>query len=207
METIKPFTSDIDHISAEIEAVTARCNRHKALRDLDGDHVLSRYRLGVLGTIETTATEEERRRLHAAEATEKTAAEALAARLDLTRKTGTVLALDALCADLQLDHVERTTLVLALIPAISRELASCFDGISSHGYGSDTVSVEALGNYLELDLGDRLNLRRYFGADAPLVKHCLVTVDLGFTSAPQDWPEATIKLTTKAFEAIIGAAR
>ena len=199
----KPFTNDIEYLASEIEHITARCAVMKVLRSVNEQHHIPGGS-GILGHQEATATEEEKRQLAAAKLVEQAAVEKLHARLKATRDAGVTLALDVLCEEHGLNTIDRTTILLAAIPACSRDLCDDLDGISSRGYGSDVVTVEAVANYLELELADRIHLRRRFGVEAPLVKAALVTVDLGFSSAPQDWPEAIIKLTSKAFDAILG---
>lgn len=96
-----------------------------------------------MGDVAATLDEEERRRLNAARAREEAAQTMLEARRAATRKAGVVVGLDALCEQHSLTGEDRVPLVLTAIPAVSREMAVCFDGISIHGYGSDLVSIRA----------------------------------------------------------------
>ena len=200
----KSFTSAIDLIEAEITAAVARCHRLGVERKLTEDHRDDRHRIGIVGDVAATLDEEERRRLNAARAGEKAAQAMLEARRAATRKVGVLVGLDALCEQHDLTDADRAALVLTSIPAVSREKAACFDGISVHGYGSDLVSIEALANYLELEFVERVGLVHRFRATAPLVREGLLNVDVGRSCDPQDWTDAVIKVTSKAFATMTG---
>jgi len=200
----KPFASAIGLMEAEITAAVARCRRIGVERKLAEDHRDDRHRIGVVGDVAATLDEEERRRLNAARAGEEAAQAMLEARRSATRKAGVIVGLDALCEQHGLTEADRAALVLTAIPAVSREMAVCFDGISVHGYGSDLVSIEAVANYLELGFVERIGFVRRFRAEAPLVRHGLLNVDVGRSCDPQDWTDAVIKFTSKAFATMTG---
>jgi len=193
----------LDILEAEVNLAVARCKRigiQRKILDEQDDHL----RTGIVGISTATETEEERRHLHLARVAEQAAQTALEA-----RQTGCneVTGLDALCVQHRLTEVEKAILVLAFIPVASKEMASCLDHISVHGYGSDVLVVESIANYFEMNFADRLAVVDYFKADAPLVRHGLVNLDVGRCGDPQDWRDAVVRLTSKAFEAIIGATR
>ena len=193
----------LDILEAEVNLAVARCKRigiQRKILDEQDDHL----RTGIVGISTATETEEERRHLHLARVAEQAAQTALEA-----RQTGCneVTGLDALCSQHRLTEVERAVLVLAFIPAASKEMAGCLDHISVHGYGSDVLVVESVANYFEMGFADRLVVVDYFRADAPLVQHGLVNLDVGRSGDPQDWRDAVVRLTSKAFEAIVGATQ
>jgi len=200
----KPFTTAIDLLEAEITAAIARCNRIGVERKLADDHRDDRHRVGVVGEVAATLDEEERRRLRAARVGEDTAQATLEARRTITREAGVVVGLDALCEQHGLTDEDRGALVITAIPAVAPELAACFDGVSIHGYGSDLASIESVANYLELGFVERIALVARFRGDAPLVQHGLINVDVGRTANPQDWTDAVIKITSKAFGTMTG---
>ena len=196
-----PFTSAIELLELEVRAVVARCERIGIARDLAEDDRHHSLR-GLVGDVQRTADEEQRRRLAAARAAEQAAQEELEARRKATRQAGVVLGLDALCAAHDLTDQDRTMLVLAALPAISREMGSHLDRLATHGWSAATPEVVAA--YLELNFARRIELRRRLRADALMLKHGLVTVDLGRTCDPADWPGAEIRLTAKAWATLIG---
>lgn len=200
----KPFANALDLLEAEITAAVARCHRLGVERKLTEDHRDDRHRIGIVGDAAATLDEEERRRLNAARAGEEAALAMLEARRAATRKAGVLVGLDALCEQHSLTDADRTALVLTAIPAASKEMATCFDGISVHGYGSDLVSIEAMANYLELGFVERIGYVGRFRAEAPLVRDGLVNVDVGRNCDPQDWTDAVVKVTSKAFATMTG---
>jgi hypothetical protein len=68
------------------------------------------------------------------------------------------------------------------------------------------VTVDAVATYLDLDFAEGIALRQRMRAGAPLLKHGLLSVELGRTCDPQDWPTAEIKITRRAWAAMIGEA-
>ena len=119
---------------------------------------------------------------------------------------GTALGLDQLVAKYALDEEERIILLLAMVPAISREVADCYDHLSKYGFGGNNVSIEAIGTFLGLDLAGRIRLRSKFHQTSRLLQNELVTVDIGHECPPAALPGSVVEITGKSFDLITGTS-
>ena len=89
--------------------------------------------------------------------------------------------------------------------AVAEELAESIHGdLEAGGYGAPTV--ESLMRLLDAkSVADRVQLRRLFRPDGPLLKGGLVILDCYVKDAmPDDLLSSRIRLTTRAFSTLVG---
>ena len=114
------------------------------------------------------------------------------------------LALDRLCRSCGLDAFERTVLLLAAAPCISRTYESIFELLDKDGMQS-SLNVEVAFAFAEMPLAERVARRRTFSPRGPLVNRDLVSVDLcSRYSSPKDLLCAEINITSRTFNFLLG---
>lgn len=202
---LRAYVSSVKLLEAEIEDwVTARCHRLVAEKELVEAGVPPTNHITSIGRREATAKEELRRRLALLTATETNIRAEIDARIEATKATGIDLGLVRVTRDLDLDAVERATLLLCFAQTVGVSTVEPLDRVGPYGLGIGDVSPDLVANFCELGFADRVGLRLYFGAEGRLVREGLVTVDLGHSAFPSDWPSASLRLTNKGFSALTG---
>jgi len=125
------------------------------------------------------------------------------ARLEQHLREDRPLAIQRLSELHKLDGFERMVLLLSTGPALDRRFENHIeraDDMSGGGLSVDTTFV-----FAELDLGDRVERRRAFGAQAPLRAHDLINVHIGGRySSPEDLLTASISITGRALDLLLG---
>lgn len=130
--------------------------------------------------------------------------EALRARIDARLTASAPRALDRLCQRLRLDDFERLVLLLAAAPCFSRSFESAFALLDRDGVPGN-LTVEVIFSFARLPFDERLRRRAAFSPEQGLLRHDLITVDLGSRQvSPQDLLGAGIELTSRAFAWMIG---
>ena len=185
---------DLDVMEAELAWVEARCQRliaEKALTDLANDPP-SRGGGGRL------TPDQARHRLTRARADEhraRDAADALARHADI--------GLERLCRLYALDERERVALVLASAPAFSERFSELYAELGT-SYG---LSVETLFTFLGLSMRERVEARRMFRREGPLLAHELVALGLRDRYRhPEELLSAEVNVTSRTFRALVGDA-
>ena len=125
-------------------------------------------------------------------------------RLAAHRKAGPELAIDRLCESCGLDDFERTVLLLATAPCISRKYESIFEVLDKDGMQS-SLNVEVAFTFLETPMAERVERRRTFSPRGALMRRDLVTVDIfNRYNNPKDLLAADIDLTARTFNYLLG---
>ena len=203
-----PFTDNFDHLQAFTGWLKTRLSRLAAERrtaELAAYDVTGQAR--TVGAKPVVAVEEVERRLNELKTAEEQADKTFKTRLEAHRKdpNAAVLGIDKAAEEFNLDEAERMILMACAIPAIGETYAedAFIDAMPSF-YGG--LTVEILINVLEPEsLKQRMEFRKYFRGDAPLVKHGLVTVDhVSRFKIPADFPAAVVSITSKGLSAVTG---
>ena len=125
-------------------------------------------------------------------------------RLAAHRAAGGDLAVDRLCQSCGLDDFERTVLLLATAPCISRKYESIFEALDRDGMQT-SLNVEVAFTFLETPLAERVERRRTFSPRGALMQRDLVTVDVfNRYNNPKDLLVAEIDLTARTFNYLLG---
>jgi len=201
----RPYANSIDHLRDEVEGwVTARCHHLAAKKELAEAEVPPTGNISVVGRGEATATEELRRRIVQLAVAEANVRAEIDARIAVTEATGIDLCLVRTCRDHGLDDVERACLLLTLVQTVGVYAVEPLERVGPYGFGIGDICPDLLARYCELPFSEKVGLRLRFGAEGRLVRAGLVVVDVGRTAYPADWPSASLKLTTKGFNALTG---
>jgi len=125
-------------------------------------------------------------------------------RLERHRQEGRPLALDRLCESYGLDHFQRTILLLAAAPCLSRRFETLYGKLDWEEI-SGGLTVEVAFAFLETPFEERVARRAEFGPRGVLVSRDLITVQLGsrYTS-PKDLLCADIEITSRTFNYLLG---
>lgn len=202
---IRSFANSIELLQAEIEGwVTTRCHRLAAQKELDEAQTPPSGHIAVVGRDEPTANEELRRRIAQLAVAEGNVRAEIDARIEATKATGIDLGLVRTCRDHDLDDVERAALLLGLTQTYAVYAVEPLERIGAYGFGIGDITPDLLARYCELPFHEKVGLRLRFGAEGRLVRAGLIAVDIGRTSYPADWPTASLKLTSKGFNALTG---
>ncbi len=200
---VRPFANSIELLQAEIEGwVTTRCHRLAAQKELAETQSPPTGRISVVGRDEPTANEELRRRIAQLAVAEANIRAEIDARIEATEAAGIGLGLVRTCRDHSLDDVERACLLLCFTQTYGVYAVEPLERVGAYGFGVGDATLDLLARYCELPFHEKVGLRLRFGAEGRLVRAGLVVVDVGRTSYPADWPSASVKLTTKGFNAL-----
>ena len=201
----RPFASSIDLLQAEIEGwVTARCHHLAAKKELAEAEAPPTFNITAIGREEATAHEEMRRRIAKLAVAEANIRVEIDARIEASKDSGIDLGLIRTCRDHGLDDVERAALLLCFTQTVGVYAVEPLERVGPYGFGIGDICPDLLARYCELPFREKVGLRLRFGAEGRLVRAALVGVDVGRTAFPADWPTASLKLTTKGFNALTG---
>ena len=203
---VQPFAHDAEYLEAEVEWVKARC-RYLGAR-ITADQEADDEPMGIADADDRQhgASDETRRKVALFETAEATLRDTIDARLDATRDAGITLGLDRVCDHNRLDDLERQVLLLATVPALGLELAEVLGNVGTFGFAIMSVTPELIAVFCGLDLAGRLGLRYHFGPTGKLVTGGLIDVDIPCGERVQDFPVASLFVTEKAFNQIVGLA-
>jgi len=207
MTAAKPFENNASYIESEIQWLTARTSRLAAeqeLREAERDVSIHGTRVG--RRHKPVAADEARRVATIYRAKEDKLRADIDARIDATRKAGTVLGLVKLSEQHGLSSHERLALLLAVVPTLGERLMNEVAG-KLDAYVVNQPSVEMLIILTESEsVEDRLAVRAMFDSpEVPLVKHGLISMDFHTREAsPADLPGAQFSLNADAFNTIVG---
>jgi hypothetical protein len=203
MTQTRPYSNSIDHLQDEVLGwLPTRCHLVAVERELAEATTPPTLNLSVVGREEMTSPEELRRRVAQLALGEAKVRAEIDARIEATLATGLELGLTRVCRELGLDQVERATLLMTFVRAVDVSTAEPLEKLSAWGFGD--VTPDLVARFCELPFADRIGLRNYYGADGRLVREGLITVVLGRTAYPADWPSCGLKLTNKGFTALTG---
>jgi len=205
-QPVKSFENNAEYLDAAFDVLTLRVQRIAAEREQreakteirGGPHTVGRARL--------VAEDDANRSIATLRKSEVEAQAFLDARLEIHRadNDAPMLGIDRL-AQQGLTDDERLVVLSLSSYAISEEMSEAIHGDLGTGmYGSQ--SVEGLMRVLDANtVADRLRVRRLFAPEAPLVRGKLVVLDyLGREAEPEDLIGARVKLTTTAFDTLVG---
>lgn len=197
----QPYAHDADYIEHLILGVRARAHhlgtRHDAIQEAEeaAGHVISLVGVG------TPAGSPQVGRLAAID---RQVWADIDARREVTAAAGTVLGLDALCEQYDLDPIERDTLILAMIPAVGDGMMDVFGALAACSMAIMWISPELVAVFGGLDVAGRIDLIERFGPDGKLVSAGLVTVERREDDHIEEFWGATIRLTRTGFDRITG---
>ena len=198
----RPFENDLDLMEHEVAWVEARCRHLAAVKDHEADAEQHAHRPRSCCRRTNTAEAEVPANLATLKQFEADVRCEIDFRIVATEATGDTLGLQVLVQELDLDDADRSTLVLALIPCLGTRATDPLERIGSYaqvgGIASEVVAV-----FCGFEFRDRL-CRLRFDSRHKLVRAGLVTSDTDDNAAPGDWPNTSIKLTTKGFTALTG---
>ena len=202
-----PFDTDAQYIQSEVHWLAARTSRLAAeheLQEAEQDTNIHGTRVGKRH--KPVAADEARRVATLFREKEGKLRADIDARLEVTRKAGTVLGLDRICMEHDLSTVERLALLVAAIPCLGERLTQNILG-KLDSYIVNQPSVEMMLLLTESEsVEDRLKVRALFNSpEVGLVKHGLISMDFHRNEAsPADLPGAQFSLTEMAFNTILG---
>lgn len=197
------YSSDAEYIEAELEWIRARCQR------IGAEHLVAQMqekkeRMGFLRPADEAtldATREGLPMLREEEARYRTTIEA---RLKASGPRNH-LGLDQLCHEHDLDLMERTVLLLAVLPTLGEPYSDLLGDLYQRGYFGGALSIEGAWAFLGLSVPERLAAHRTFGPRGRLVESGLMTLQVG-PGGPTDLPGAILELSSEAFTRITGVA-
>ncbi len=191
-----PYRSEMDWLDDEMRWVEARLRRIAA--EADPGKAPSKPRRN----LDEDPTPVQARRLRVKEQRLRTAIDR---NLAAWRVRHGPTALDRLADDAGLDSFERQVLLLATAVALSSRFRDLFDFA---GRFESSLTPEIAFRFAGVSFTDTIPLRAAFGADSRLVRNDLVTVDMPRGGLwPDDLLGATLRVTSSAFNRIVGDAR
>lgn len=114
-------------------------------------------------------------------------------------------AFERMADDAGLDHFERQVLLLATAAALSSRFRDLFGDVGNCG---SSVTPEIAFRFAGVSFTDTIPLRAAFGAESRLVRNDLVAIDMTHGALwPDDVLGATLRVTSSAFNRIVGDAR
>lgn len=201
-----PFTSDLDHLQAEIEWMKARCmwlGARRQLRNAEQRHIL--------GIDDEKLSAKEIKRLTTQRDDFQVFDRELRARIDerlvSTARTGHELKLHALVTSLGLSSLERDTVLLAMGFALSSSFKHYLGRIAQEEGWSHLASptVDVLFNFADLDTVERVRQRHLFARSGSLLTHEIISLESSRRSLePHELGEAEFRITKEAFDHLLG---
>ena len=170
MPEIIPFSTDLEAMEAELSWVEARIHRiqtqHRLHALIEGREVFMHHEKPLnRGTLE--------RLLRKQTATETELRQTIDARRALSET-----ALDQLCDSCGLTGDERSVLLLCAAPAFSKALESLVGSLDDPCHGRGFLSVEAVFNFLDFSMSERILARAMFGKRGALMENELIVLGL-----------------------------
>lgn len=204
-----PYTSDLDYLSHELLWVDARARRIAAQRTAVAleTGVEEEPNYGPRHREPLDAATARLRAGHALKLETQVRA-AIDTRLEATRQShrdnqGLQLALDRLCELHHLDDFERTVLILGAAPGFSSAFEQVWEQVGGDRLRS--LCVEVVFAFAEVGFAERIQRRRSFVMQAPLLQGDLIQVGYhGRLPSPQQFLQMDIELTHWCFSALVG---
>jgi hypothetical protein len=200
----QPFENDLDFVLTWVRFAAARCHRidfEGRLREAETDPRPGR---GVVGPPERTIVKEYTRRLKPIREAETALQAEIEARIIRNRQEGPALAIDRVCGEFGLNELERTVLLMSLIPALGHDFAKMFSSLSSIGFSGDSPTVEGVWAFLGMTPEERVKSRVAFLPTSPLLVNGLVAMAFFPSPVPANLPGASIEITTATFAKLVG---
>ena len=207
-EEMTAYSTDLDYLQDELDWIEARCRRIGAnleVQRLEGTDDLE-YEAAPRRTrhTEDLTPRQARERRRVAGALEARLLEKIAVRRQMTLAEGRTLAMDRLVERCGLDLFERQVLLLAAAPCFSQRYEDVFGLMEKDQFGT-VMTVELAFRFAEFDVVDRIDRRRCFMPDGPLVLGDLAKVNMGPRySSPKDLLSAEVEITARTFGYIVG---
>lgn len=200
----EPFASDLEFTLAWVEFARAKCKRLDIEARRNEAEQDPRPLRGVVGVTERTATKELSRRLKAARDAEVALRTEIDARVERNRHDGPYLAIDRMTEEFGLGDIERTTLLLAVIPCLGHSYGEMFNCLSTYGFSGNSLTVESAWGFMEMNGEARIRSRVIFLPTGPLLAKGLVATTYYTNPTPDNVPGAVISITSQAFSRIVG---
>lgn len=197
-----PWSSDLDYLRAELEWIEARCER-LALERLAVRVASPDYHPSFGDPVSKIDRASLPRRVAEAHELEKTMRVVVDERLAAHRAKGAELALDRLCRTHGLDDFERTVVLLAAAPCISRRLEREFGRIETEDM--PVLTVDATFAFAELDFAERVARRGSFARRSRLVANDLIAAPAtGRFASPKELLSAEVEIRPRTFAFLLG---
>ena len=202
----RPYLSDLEYLQDELDWIEARARRiadEMLLRKLEAGEDADDYVGGRL-LDEPPSPRMVRARVARHAKQERLRRTDIDLRLGETRKQGTGLALDHLCASHGLDDFERTILLLSAAPCFSRRYEELLEALDAEK-SSSGIAVEVVFAFCEKSMEERIRLRHHFSPKAMLFSRDLARLDMGHRyDNPKDLLIAEITLCDRTFNYLVG---
>lgn len=203
-----PYATDLGYLDHELTWITCRALRLAADRAVAGlglEDAGASWDAAEKDPVDPAALRSRARNLLRQELAVRAAIDA---RLAATRalhaaQRGPELTLDRLCRLHGLDPFERTVLILAAAPGFSSRFDQTWELVA--GVHSCGLNVEAVLTFAEIPFAERIERRRSFVRQAPLVAGDLIEIGQhGRLPAPQEFLLMSVELTHWCFSALVG---
>lgn len=195
MKTV-PYRTEMEWLNEELRWVEVRLRRLAAEAALD--HAPTRHRRNFdtpVNPLQAERLRDEERRLRTS----------IDRRLNAWRASHGPTAFERLADDAGLDAFERQVLLLATAAALSSRFGDLFGDMGNFG---SSLSPEIAFRFAGISFTDTIPLRAAFGADSRLLRNDLVAIDMRRGALwPDDLLGATLRVTSSAFNRIVGDAR
>lgn len=202
-KVVVPYEDDLAYIEDELRWIRARCERI-------GAGNLARTPKSKRATLQRSFMDDDinPRAQALLEARLRVVEQAcraeIDARLQVSRQSGRVLALDAVCTTYALDDFERTVLLLAVAPAFSRDFREVYENIDAAG-ASGCLDVETAFQFYELSYSERIRRRSTFAPGSRLGRNDLLSTEIhGRYTGPEDLLSASLNISQQIFQYLIG---
>ena len=199
---VVPFKNDVEYIEAEFHHVRARCARLAVERQI-AEHA-AEPTTHTVGLKTSTRAVELERQLGLLRETEDTLRADTDDRIAATTVSGKVLGIDGLVASLGLDRHERTVLLVTVLSALQEDTDDALGQVAPRGFCVQATAPETIWMFMGLDFAQRVNARSGFAPTAPLMREGILTISTGQTTTPRDLRTATLEVTQKGFDAVLG---
>ncbi len=202
---LTPYPDDLAYLQDEFMWIEARAQRvgAKLMLARGEDGLTTSPRRVTLEDLDISPSRLKQRERRAA-AQEDELRRRIDERLKLHRESGRALAADRICARAGLDEFERTVLLLAAAPCISRKFDGHYGELDRMEMAS-TLTVEVAFSFAEMSFSERVERRTTFSPRGPLVAADLVKIDMGGRfSGPKDLLDSEIEITGRTLKYLLG---
>ena len=196
-----PYRDDLDYLQDELLWIEARCTRIGTAKGIADLHEGDEQGFFAGRGLSPQELRSKHRKALAEEAPRRARVDAC---LATTRAEGRRLALDEVCERCGLDPFERTVLLLAAAPCISRR----FDDLLGEAAGPDAsggLTVEAAFAFCELSFRERVERRSCFSPIGALIAGDLLSCAVHARSpGAGDLLHAGLEITRRTFAHLVG---
>jgi hypothetical protein len=195
------FPTDVHYLEAAAAHVVAKAARIAAEARWEPRET---GHTDTVGKQPSTYSKETDRRIVVLRAAEEQAKQELDAGLAVTQSAGIILGIDRVTKHYSLTEQERTTLLLATLAALAEELETAICSIGPASFGPQ-LAPEVVWVFMEYDFEQQVvEGRKAFLPTGSLLVHDLISLTIGRTATPSSVRSATIMVTQKGFDAVVG---